>query len=75
MIDFEMKRLVTELAWPERLVCTVEATEHLKGHRLSLTKLYEHLFPGENFPGAHRAKADVQALVRCYVEMFKQGLV
>ncbi len=75
LIDFEAQRLKKEFIWTPKTLCTVEATEHIKGHRFSLSKLYEHLFPGETFPGAHRAKADVMALKRCYVELFKAGIV
>ncbi len=60
--------------WPRKRICTVEATEWLKGYRLSLGALYEHLF-AEPFPGAHRAKADVKALIRCWVELRKRGEV
>lgn len=75
LINFEAQRMTKIFHWPARMVCTVEATEHVKGHRLSMSKMYEHLFPGETFPGAHRAKADVMALKRCFIELVKQGLV
>ena len=55
-----------------RLFCTVEQTYPLTGVRLSLTALHDLLF-GEKFSGAHRAKDDVQALVRCYRELVKRG--
>lgn len=73
MLDIEFKRLGQTIQWP-RLVCTVEQSCHLKGYRLSLTNLHIELF-GEPFPEAHRAKADVMALVRCAKEMFKRGLL
>lgn len=75
LMDFEMQRLKLVMPWPAKLICTVEATIHIKRHRLNLAKLYEHLFPGETFPGAHRAKADVMALKRCFIELHKKGLV
>lgn len=53
-------------------ICTVEQTTHLKGIRLSLAALHEYLF-NEKFEGAHRAKADVMAQVRCFVELKKRG--
>lgn len=60
-------------AWrPKRLLCTVEQTEWMKGHRLSLSALHEELF-GEAFKGAHRARVDVEALTRCYLELKKRG--
>lgn len=57
--------------WP-RLICTVEQTVHMRGIRLSLTALHEYLF-GEPFSGAHRAKTDVQAQVRCFLELKRRG--
>lgn len=54
--------------------CTVEKTMHLQGYRQSLTNLHKLLF-GEEFDGAHNAKADVLALVRCIVELKKRGIV
>ncbi len=54
-----------------RQICTVEQTLHLKGFRLSLSNLHEYLF-GEPFEGAHRAKVDVHAQIRCYMELKKR---
>jgi hypothetical protein len=59
--------------WPRR-ICTVEQTQHIKGFRLNLSGLHEFLF-GEKFSGAHRAKVDVAALVRCSSEMFKREML
>lgn len=56
----------------KRLICTVQESEHYKGHRMKLTDLHMFLF-GEPFEGAHRARADVGALTRCYLEMRKRG--
>jgi DNA polymerase III epsilon subunit-like protein len=61
-----------KVPWPSRLICTVEQTEWIKSHRLSLSALHEELF-GEPFKGAHRARIDVQALTRCYLELRKRG--
>jgi len=71
MLDLEADRLSRKIAWP-RLLCTVEATVHIKGFRLNLTGLHEHLF-GEGFPAAHRAKNDVMAMLRCAVELHRLG--
>lgn len=68
ILDNEMQRLGSSLVWPDRRVCTVEATQHYKGFRLSLQALHEHLF-GEGFPSAHRARNDVGALIRCWNEL------
>lgn len=72
MTALEFGRLGRILAWPRRKLCTVERTVHLRGHRMTLTHLHEHLF-GEGFPDAHRARVDVQAMVRCAVELHKRG--
>lgn len=72
MIDLEFERLgLTKVAWP-RIICTIEATVHFIGYRLSLGALYEYLFK-EKFEGAHRARADVEALIRIVVELKKRG--
>lgn len=71
VINTEFKRLGTEVRWPP-VLCTVEQTIHIKGFRLSLSALHETLF-GEPFAGAHRAKVDVQALLRCCVRLSEQG--
>lgn len=72
MINIEFERLGQPLPnWP-RCICTVEATIHLKGYRLKLAALYEHLF-GETFKDAHRARPDVDALARVCIELFERG--
>jgi DNA polymerase III epsilon subunit-like protein len=71
MVDLEFERLGQKITWP-RVICTVEATIHLKGFRLKLADLHEMLF-NEKFAGAHRARVDVKALTRCCVELFKRG--
>jgi DNA polymerase III epsilon subunit-like protein len=71
IIQFEFSRLGSSLILPAG-TCTVEMTEHLKGFRLSLSALYEYLF-NEPFAGAHRAEADVRAMLRCYRELISRG--
>lgn len=73
MVNFEINRCNKAVAWP-RPLCTVEATIHIKGHRLNLNALHNHLF-GEDFTGAHRAETDVRALARCFFELRKTGVV
>lgn len=73
LVNFEMRRIGVDLNfWPEKRTCTVEKTEHLKGHRLRLTDLH-HLLFGEPFDGAHRARQDVKALTRCFLELRSKG--
>lgn len=73
MVNFEMKRSGLTVDWPA-LICTVEATEHIKGFRLNLNALHELLF-GEGFTNAHRAENDVLALARCFNELRRTGAV
>lgn len=60
--------------WPQEWICTVEKSFPIENRRLTLTKLHEHA-TGVPHEEAHRAKADVMALIRCYVWLQEQGLV
>ena len=73
---YELSRIGKQLCfpWPFEHICTVEATEHFKGHRLNLGDLHEYLF-GEKFADAHDAVADTEALMRCVVELRKRGTI
>ncbi len=72
MLDVEFAREGdTPLRWPP-IICTIEQTIHLLGHRMTLQGLHEHLF-GERFKEAHRARNDTRALIRCCVELRKRG--
>lgn len=71
MIDIECERAGLKVNWPP-LVCTIEQTIYQRGVRMNLTTLHEWLF-NEKFSGAHRARGDVEALVRCCVELRKRG--
>ena len=71
IIDAEFARLGRQVYWPE-LYCTVESTEHLKGHRFKQGDLYKYLFDRD--PGTlHRAKEDVMILKECYEELVNRG--
>lgn len=74
VLDFEAQRLGREIVWPERMICTVEQTNYVKGFRLDLGGLHEGLH-GEKFAGAHQASADVGALVRCLITMHERGMI
>lgn len=71
MVDVEFEREGIVLVWPP-IICTVEATVHILGHRLTLQGLHEYLF-GERFKEAHRARNDTRALIRCAIELRKRG--
>ena len=74
VIWYELLRLELhrKFPWPPRHICTVENTMQIKGHRLHLANLHEHLF-GEKFAGAHRATVDVEALTRCFIKLVQDG--
>lgn len=76
MIDIEYERLDPRapIKWPSRCICTVEQSAFMKGHRLNLTALHVELF-GKEFDTAHRARPDLDALIRCTVELFKRGFI
>lgn len=71
MIDTEMARCGIKIKWP-RMICTVEETICIRGHRLTLTDLHFEL-TGAKFEGAHRARHDVEALVKCVNILFERG--
>ena len=71
MMDIEAERLARKIEWPP-LVCTIEQTIYVKGARMNLTTLHEWLF-GTKFENPHRARGDVEALVKCCVELRKRG--
>lgn len=74
MLEIETVRLGVrnKFPWTPKRFCTVEASEHYMGRRLSLTDLHTYLF-GEGFPKAHRARNDVMATYRCAKEMIRRG--
>jgi DNA polymerase III subunit alpha, Gram-positive type len=74
ILKFEAQRAKQDIRLPPIHICTVEATEHLKGHRLNLMTLHKELF-GEGFEAAHSAINDVKALFRCFKELQKKGIV
>ena len=71
--EIEFERLGQRIEWRGK-ICTVEATVYLKGYRLKLAQLYDHLF-GETFPDAHRARNDVMALRRVACELFRREML
>ncbi len=74
MINFEMERYQEKIIWPQICRCTVEQTIHIRGYRLKLRELHEYLF-GSVFADAHHASNDVDALVKCVIELNKRGML
>jgi DNA polymerase III alpha subunit (gram-positive type) len=73
ILDIAFERVGMHIHFP-RIICSVEQTMHLKGYRLSLQELHETLF-GAKFKEAHRAKSDTQALIRCAVKLYQEGVL
>ena len=58
------------MPWPKEIICTVEATEHLRGFRLGQSTLFQELFDKTvDEATLHRAAADLEILQQCYVEL------
>jgi DNA polymerase III epsilon subunit-like protein len=75
MIEIELERLGRKIVWPLVGICTVEQTIHLRGRRMNQTALHQYLFEGKDFPGAHRARNDVEALTNIAVELHRRGVI
>lgn len=76
MIANELIRLdkLVQFPWPRHHICTVQSSMPVRGHRLKLSQLHE-IATGKGFEGAHRAKADVHALVRCFHWLSEKGYI
>jgi len=66
---------VTVFPWPIHQVCTVEANMHIVGYRMTLSDLFKHATKGKEHREAHRAVADVDALVAIVEWMRKEGRI
>lgn len=82
-LNFDRNMLANELLridkvlmfpWPREHVCTVQKSMGIEQRRISLAKLHKYA-TGKEFNGAHRAKADVMALVRSYHYLVEKGLI
>jgi len=78
MIDMEVEKCnAAPIKWP-RVICTIEQTNAMPGkrtgggYRMNLGDLHENLF-GERFEDAHRAEADVRALLRIVMKLRAEG--
>jgi len=75
VIRWELTRYGKEIhfPWPRRHICTVEDSFVIKNKRLNLSKLHEMATGRPHDQGAHRAKHDVMALVRCFNWLVEEG--
>ncbi len=76
MMANEISRIgkIIHFPFPPRKICTVQSSMAIEQRRLTLTNLHKELF-GVPFEGAHRAKDDVQATIRCFIELVKRGMI
>ena len=76
MLKYELMRIGREaqFPFPPAQICTVNKTFHINNYRLSLGKLYQHLF-NEELQNAHRAMGDVESLTRCVKELIKKEII
>jgi DNA polymerase III epsilon subunit-like protein len=74
ILTYELMRhdLQSKFCWAKRHICTIEASMHYLNKRMKLSDLHTFLF-GESFKEAHRAKNDVMATIRCFIELVKRG--
>lgn len=76
MLVLELRRIDRQykFPFPPRQICTVEATQHMKGRRLKLAELHELLF-GQAFEDAHSAMADAEATMRCVLKLMELEII
>lgn len=76
MLLFELARIDKQLnfPWPVQHICTVERSMRVEQRRMSLKNLHKELV-GYEFEDAHRARNDVEALLRVYQQMAIKGMV
>lgn len=83
ILSYELERLGRKGDYsPQKTLCTMRSsTEYckLQGRGFSykppkLSELHRHLF-GEFFEGAHDALVDVEATMRCLIELMKREVV
>lgn len=76
MMANEISRIgkIVHFPFPPEKICTVQKSMYIEQRRLTLTNLHKELF-GTPFEGAHRAKDDVQAMIRCYKRLCELGKI
>ena len=76
LLKFELMRIQKALRfpWPYNRIDTVAASYYIKGHRLKLELLVEHI-TGETHTGTHRAMADVEDLVMATRWLLDEGRI
>lgn len=74
MLANELIRIdkLIQFPWPRINTCTVEMAMPIEQRRMNLATLHTYA-TGKPHEGAHRAKDDVHALVRCYHWLIERG--
>jgi len=74
VLHYELMRhdLDKKFCYAKRQICTIEASYHYKNKRMKLMDLHEFLL-GEKFEESHTAEGDVNATIRCFIELCKRG--
>jgi DNA polymerase III alpha subunit (gram-positive type) len=77
VINWQLVRhgLERKFPWPPQHHCTIELSHPIKNKPLKLSVLHEIATGNPHFEGAHRAKHDVMATVRCYKWLLEQGFI
>ena len=77
MLRLELQRYGWEykFPWPKNQICTVEASYPIKNRRMNLKELHFMATGKEEIAGAHRARNDVGALVKCIMWLYKEGFL
>ena len=63
-----------DFPWPERRICTVEATFHVHNKRMNLAKAYKH-YTGKDPVQKHRAIGDVETLTELVGHLVEKGII
>jgi DNA polymerase III epsilon subunit-like protein len=71
--ELERHDLAFKFPWPPEWHCTVELSKSIRDKALKLRDLHEIATGTPHEDGAHRAKNDVMALVRCYKWLCDKG--
>lgn len=76
MMANEISRIgkILKFPFPPEHICTVQKTRYIEQRRMTLSNLHIELF-GHEFTGAHRARTDVDALTKCYIELVGRGKI
>lgn len=78
LLEIELERInkVNHFPWPMKRICTAIASMQINnGKRMKLSELHEWATGKPHKDKAHRGKADVMALIRCYKELVDDGVI